>query len=171
VTELTLPESQRTVVVVWKYRFEGPRGRVLLEDLFDTRTRLAVYHPMPDLSGPADVVPTAEVAATLAEPDVRLVLVSHAPYTKLEQYRRHFGRDLPAYSVVGTGFADDFAATLRVPSAERTGPWDDDCAGLSFFRRERDSVRHTGSIAVPQLDFLGLLAVGGPVLSARHAGQ
>jgi len=172
VTELTLPESQRTpAVALWKYQFEGPHGRVLLADLFDHRARLAVYHPMPDLSGPADVVPTAEVAAALAEPDVRLVLVSHAPYTKLEQYRRHFGRNLPAYSVVGTGFADDFAATLRIPSAERTGPWDDDCAGLSFFRRERDSLRHTGSIAVPQLDFLGLLAVPGPVPFACRAGQ
>ena len=171
--ELTLPESQRApAVTLWKYQFEGPAGRVLLADLFDHRDRLAVYHPMPDLSGPSDVVPTAEIAAALAEADLRLVLVSRAPYTKLEQYRRHFGRNLSAYSVVGAGFADDFAATRRIPSAERTGPWHDDCAGLSFFRRERDSVRHIGSIAVPQLDFLGLLTVGGPVPPpARRAGQ
>ncbi|MDT7799992.1 MAG: hypothetical protein QOI78_3425 [Actinomycetota bacterium] len=171
-TELTLPESQRTpAATLWKYQFEGPDGRVLLADLFGDRARLAVYHPMPDFSGPEDLVPTAEVAAALAEEDLRLVLVSHAPYPKLEQYRHHFGRNLPAYSVVSAGFAEDFAATHRIPSAERTGPWDDDCAGLSFFRRERDSVRHVGSIAVPQLDFLGLLAVPGPVPFARRAEQ
>lgn len=167
-TELTLPELDRTAAVPWwKYLFEGPNGRVSLAELFDHRARLAVYHPMPDRSGASDVVPTAEIATTLAEPDVRLVLVSRAPYAKLEQYRRHFGRNLAAYSAVGAGFTDDFPATRHVPSAVDGPAWDDDGAGLSFFHRERGSVRHTGSIALPHWDFLGLLTVTDAIPAAR----
>ncbi|ADJ48602.1 hypothetical protein AMES_6776 [Amycolatopsis mediterranei S699] len=156
-TELTVPELDRPRVVAGaEYLFEGPQGRVSLTELFAGHPRLAVHHPMADHSGPADVVPTADLAAALNDPGLRLVLVSRAPYAKLEQYRRHLGWDLAAYSAVGTTFTEDFPATRHVPGDF----WDDEC-GLSFFRLADDTVLHTGSVAVPRLEFLGLLGPPG----------
>ncbi|MET8853764.1 DUF899 family protein [Amycolatopsis sp. NPDC004625] len=159
-TELTVPELDRPRVVAGTgYLFEGPRGRVSLAELFRGHRRLAVHHPMADHSGPADVVPAPEVTAALHDPGLRLVLVSRAPYAKLEQYRRHLGWDVAAYSAAGSAFTDDFPATRHVPGAGDS--WDDDESGLSFFRLVDGSVLHTGSVAVPRLDFLGLLANAG----------
>ncbi|MBE8522959.1 DUF899 family protein [Amycolatopsis sp. H6(2020)] len=158
-TELTVPELDRPRPVAWvNYLFEGPQGRVSLVELFGGRPRLAVHHPMADHSGPADVVPTADIAATLQDPGLRLVLVSRAPYAKLEQYRRHLGWNVAAYSASGTAFTDDFPATRHVSGAAGGDTWEDDDSGLSFFRLADRSVLHTGSVAVPRLDFLSLLA-------------
>jgi predicted dithiol-disulfide oxidoreductase (DUF899 family) len=158
-TKLTVPELDRhRTVAAAKYPFEGPQGRISLADLFDGRPRLAVHHTMPGHRDPFDVVPAADIAAALHDPDLRLVLVSRAPYAKLEQYRRHFGRDLPTYSA-GSAFTTDFPASRRLPEAVGGELWDDDESGLSFFLRERGSVLHTGSVAMSRLDFLGLLGV------------
>ena len=158
-TKLTVPELDRPrTVAAAKYLFEGPQGRISLADLFDGRPRLAVHHTMPDHSGPVDVVPAADIAAALHDPELRLVLVSRAPYAKLEQYRRHFGRDLPTYSA-GGAFTTDFPASRRLPEAADGEFWDDGESGLSFFARERGSVLHTGSVAMSRLDFLSLLGV------------
>jgi predicted dithiol-disulfide oxidoreductase (DUF899 family) len=158
-TELTVPELDRPRFIAGaRHPFEGPRGRVSLAELFGGRERLAVHHPMADHSGPADVVPTADITAALHDPALRLVLVSRAPYAKFEQYRRHLGWDVAAYSAAGTAFTDDFPATRHVPGAADSDSWDDDESGLSFFRLADGRVLHTGSVAVPRLDFLGLLA-------------
>ncbi|VVJ20369.1 Uncharacterised protein [Amycolatopsis camponoti] len=158
-TKLTVPELERPrAVAAATYLFEGPQGPISLADLFDGRPRLAVHHTMPDHSGPFDVAPAADIAAALHDPGLRLVLVSRAPYAKLEQYLRHFGRDLPTYSATGA-FTTDFPASRRVSEAAGGVFWDDDEAGLSFFGQERGSVLHTGSVAVSRLDFLGLLGV------------
>ncbi|HET6707389.1 DUF899 family protein [Amycolatopsis sp.] len=170
-SELTVPELDRPRFVAGaRYLFEGPRGPVSLAQLFGGRERLAVHHPMADHSGPADVVPTADVTAALHDPGLRLVLVSRAPYAKLEQYRRHLGWDVAAFSAAGTAFTDDFPATRHVPGAAGGDSWDDDESGLSFFRLVDGAVLHTGSVAVPRLDFLGLLANPGglPPAPGRH---
>lgn len=157
-SKLTVPELDRPrTVAAAKYLFEGPQGRITLADLFAGRPRLAVHHTMPDHSGLFDVVPAADIAAALHDPDLRLVLVFRAPYAKLEQYRRHFGRDLSTYSA-GGAFTTDFPASRRLPEAAGGDFWEDG-AGLSFFGQERGSVLHTGSVAVSRLDFLGLLGV------------
>ncbi|MGW4065370.1 DUF899 family protein [Amycolatopsis sp. NPDC004747] len=157
-TELTVPELDRPRAVAGaKYLFEGPRGRVSLAGLFGGHQRLAVHHPMADHSGPSDVVPTAEVAAAVGDPGLRLVLVSRAPYAKVEQYRRHLGWDVAAFSAAGTAFTGDFPATRHVPGAGGGGEQDDE-SGLSFFRLTDGFLLHTGSVAVPLPDFLSLLA-------------
>jgi predicted dithiol-disulfide oxidoreductase (DUF899 family) len=159
-TELTVPQLDRPRVVAGAdYLFDGPRGRVPLDALFDGRPRLAVHHTMPDHSGPADIVTTADVAAALSAPDLRLVLVSRAPYAQLERYRRHLGPDLPTYSAVTGAFAADFPASRRLPGTAGGDAWEVDEAGLSFFHRERDCLVHTGSVALTRLDFLSLLGV------------
>lgn len=158
-TKLTVPELDRPrIVTAAKYLFEGPEGRLSLADLFDGRPRLAVHHTMPDHDGRFDDVPAAGIAAALHDPGLRLVLVSRAPYAELERYRRYFGRDLPTYSA-GRTFTADFPVSRRLPETAGGELWDDLEAALSFFRYERGSVLHTGSVALSRLDFLSLLGV------------
>jgi predicted dithiol-disulfide oxidoreductase (DUF899 family) len=159
-TQPTVPALDHShVVAAADYLFGGPWGRVSLAELFDGKPRLAVHHTMPDHSGPAGTVTTAEIAAALSTPDLRLVLVSRAPYAKLERYRRHLGRDLPTYSAAGSAFAADFPASRRLPGTAGGDFWEVDEAGLSFFHLEHSSVVHTGSVALSRLDFLSLLGV------------
>lgn len=168
-TELTVPELARPRVVSGaKYLFEGPQGHVSLTGLFGRHERLAVHHPMADHSGPADVVPVADIADVLHEPGLRLVLVSRAPYAKVEQYRRHLGWDVPVYSAAGTAFTDDFPATRHVSGAG-VESWDDE-SGLSFFRLAGERVLHVGSVTVPRLEFLSLVADPGG-FPPRAAGR
>jgi predicted dithiol-disulfide oxidoreductase (DUF899 family) len=160
ISGFTQPERARERVVRGNdYLFEGREGQVTLRQLSARCRRLAIYHTMPDLSRPADIAETADIAAALHDEGTRLVMVSRAPYAKLEQYRRHFGWDLPAYSAAGNAFTTDFPATRHVAGTTGGELWDDDAPGLSFFRRARGSVLHLGSIAVPRLDFLGILGI------------
>lgn len=164
--KLTVPELDRPRVVnAAKYLFEGPQGRISLADLFDGRPRLAVHHTMAGHTGPFADAAAADVAAALHDPDLRLVLVSTAPYTELERYRRHFGRDLPTYSAA-RAFTADFPVTRRLPETTGGEFWDDLESALGFFRCERGSVLHTGSVALSRLDFLSLLGVPDRLRSA-----
>lgn len=162
-TELALPGLTRPApprprpVPAGAYRFVGPAGPVTLAGLFEGHRRLVVHHTVPVRSRPFAVASAEELSAALHTRDTRLVIVSQAPFAKIEQYRRHFGWDLPVYSAVDAGFAADFPATRRLGG---TGPGErDDGPGLSFFRQDGRSVLHTGSIAVPYLDFLALAGV------------
>jgi len=158
-TKLIVPELDRPQgVTAAKYQFEGPQGRISLADLFDGHRRLAVHHTMPGHSGSFTDVPAADIAAAVHDPELRLVLVSSAPYAELERYRRHFGRDLATYSA-GRAFTADFPVTRRLPETGGGEYWDDLEAALSFFRCEHGSVLHTGSVALSRLDFLSLLGV------------
>jgi predicted dithiol-disulfide oxidoreductase (DUF899 family) len=131
--------------------FIGRDGAVPLEQLFSGRRRLAVYHTAPE--GVATPGATAEdLHAVLRDPDTRLVLVSRAPFEMLEQYRRHLGHDLPCYSALGTGPADD--------------AWDQ-VSVLSLFRHDGVHVVHTVTIPVPSA---GFLADALDVLDRHHAG-
>ncbi|MGV9363719.1 DUF899 family protein [Amycolatopsis sp. NPDC003731] len=134
------------------YRFAGPAGTVTPTGLFGGHRRLVAHHTVPDRSRPAAVAPAGELSAALHTRDTRLVIVSHAPCTKVEQDRRHSGWDLPVYSALNTGFDAGFPATRRLEGA---GPGEhDDGPGLSFFRQDGRTVPRTGSIAVPYLGFL-----------------
>jgi predicted dithiol-disulfide oxidoreductase (DUF899 family) len=150
---MTLSELvRRRTVPRTAYLFDGTEGRRSLPDLFEGHRRLAVFHTMPDHCLPGDDEAPLELVSGLAQGDMRLVLASRAPYAKLAQYRRHLGWDLPCYSAAGT-FTDDFAATWRVADTP-PAPLGADVPGLSFFSLERNTVEHTGSLAVPGLDFL-----------------
>ena len=159
------PRPRPRAVPATAYEFVGPAGRVTLNGLFGGRRRLAVHHTMPCRTHRGAGLPAERVAAGLHTAGTRLVLVSHAPYAKVEQYGRHFGWGLPGYSAVGAGFGADFPATLHLEGAccdERAGRDErDETPGLSFFALDGEVVRHLGSIAVPYLDFLELADVTG----------
>src|SRR5690242_19003146 len=99
------------------YVFDGPNGKRTLTDLFAGRRELIVYHFMFDPSW-AKVCPacTRHVNAIgdlspLNDRDTTFVLVSRAPYPKLEDYKAEKGWKLPWFSSFGSDFNYDFHVT------------------------------------------------------------
>ncbi len=97
------------------YRFETESGSASLEDLFDGRSQLMVYHFMfgpdyeagcPSCSAIADGFDASVVH--LANHDVTLTAVSRAPLAKLQAYKRRMGWSFPWASSAGSDFNFDF---------------------------------------------------------------
>ncbi|MGB6743699.1 MAG: DUF899 family protein, partial [Terracidiphilus sp.] len=93
------------------YEFEGPGGKVALADLFGTRSQLVIYHFMlgpgwkegcPSCSYLADHFDGA--ALHLANRDVTLAVVSHAPFAEITPFKERMGWRFHWYS----SFASDF---------------------------------------------------------------
>jgi len=108
------------VLIDKEYVFEGPRGPVVLADLFEGRRQLIVYHFMFDPSwdeGCASCTAgTEEIAPGLLEHlhtrDTTYAMVSRAPLAKLERWKAEHGWDLPWYSSYGSDFNHDFGVTI-----------------------------------------------------------
>ncbi|MBW3567588.1 MAG: DUF899 domain-containing protein [Proteobacteria bacterium] len=97
------------------YRFETDEGNVSLRDLFKGRSQLLVYHFMfgpdykagcPSCSAIADGF--NGFAIHLANHDVMLTAVSHAPFAKLQAYRQRMDWTFPWASSHGSDFNFDF---------------------------------------------------------------
>ncbi len=80
------------------YLFDGPKGKETLADLFSTSNQLIVYHFMlgpdwqegcPSCSLIADHIDSSVVH--LAARDVRLIVVSRAPLTQIEAFKKRMG--------------------------------------------------------------------------------
>ena len=100
------------------YRFETDKGSASLADLFQGRSQLLVYHFMfgpdyaagcPSCSSIADGF--NGIAVHLANHDVMLWAVSHAPFAKLQAYKQRMGWTFPWASSVGGDFNFDFCAS------------------------------------------------------------
>jgi predicted dithiol-disulfide oxidoreductase (DUF899 family) len=96
------------------YRFDTDEGEVSLDELFDGRSQLLVYHFMfgpsyesgcPVNSSIADSVDG--VLPHLHARDVTFVLVSQAPLVKLRAYRQRMGWSLPWASTARSDFNFD----------------------------------------------------------------
>ena len=105
------------------YRFDTEAGTVALDDLFQGRSQLLVYHFMfgvdytagcPSCSAIADGF--NGIATHLANHDVMLMAVSRAPQTKLRAYKTRMGWTFPwATSLPGAADAKaDFNADFNV---------------------------------------------------------
>ena len=166
------------VAVEKDYRFEGPDGEVGLADLFEGRRQLIVGHFMFDPEWD-DGCPSCSAGAEEMSPGLRSHLhtrdttfayVSRAPFSKIEDYRRRRGWDVPWYSSHGSDFNYDFHATIdeQVSPAEYNyrskadylelgrefelnGEW----PGRSSFLRDGDRVFHTYSIYARGLETIG----------------
>ena len=97
------------------YRFETDKGSVSLQDLFQGRSQLLVYHFMfgpdykagcPSCSSIADGFNGIQVH--LANHDVMLWAVSRAPLPKLQGYKQRMGWTFPWASSFGSDFNFDF---------------------------------------------------------------
>jgi predicted dithiol-disulfide oxidoreductase (DUF899 family) len=97
------------------YVFDGPDGKETLADLFGGRSQLIVYHFMfgpgweqgcPSCSFLADHFDGA--ALHLAQRDVTLVVVSRAPLSQIEAFKKRMGWRFKWVSSHGNDFNRDF---------------------------------------------------------------
>jgi len=125
------------------YVFEGPNGRASLLDLFDGRRQLIIYHfmfapgvagwPSAGCGGCSMFVDNIGHLAHLHARDTSLVLVSRAPFAKIEPYKEGMGWTVPWVSSFGSDFNADFGVTTD----------EGEKFGLSVFLRDRDNVYRT----------------------------
>jgi len=101
-----------------EYTFDTDEGTASLADLFRGRSQLIVYHFMlgpeykagcPSCSAIADGFDGFVVH--LANHDVTLMAVSHAPLTIIQAYKRRMGWSFPWASSYGSDFNYDFAVS------------------------------------------------------------
>jgi predicted dithiol-disulfide oxidoreductase (DUF899 family) len=97
-----------------EYRFDTEQGRKSLDELFDGRSQLLVYHFMfgpsygvgcPVNSSIADSIDG--VVPHLNARDVTFVLASQAPFDKLAAYKRRMGWQVPWVSTAPSDFNFD----------------------------------------------------------------
>jgi predicted dithiol-disulfide oxidoreductase (DUF899 family) len=97
------------------YVFDGPNGRQTLAELFDGRSQLIVYHFMfgpgwkegcPSCSFLADHFDGP--AVHLANRDVTLAVVSRAPLTEIEAFKKRMGWRFKWVSSFGSDFNRDY---------------------------------------------------------------
>lgn len=153
------------------YIFEAPDGRMSLADLFAGRSQLAVYHFMfaegwaegcPGCSFLADHFDGANLH--LANHDVSLVAVSHAPFAQFQAFKRRMGWQFPWVSSHGSSFNEDFqvsasaeqlAAGTYTYNYEPNSGQERELPGLSvFYRDEQGEIYHTYSTYARGLDIL-----------------
>jgi predicted dithiol-disulfide oxidoreductase (DUF899 family) len=138
-----------------EYVFEGPAGPARLQELFEGRNQLVLYHFMfaPGVEG----WPTAGCVgcsmftdqvghlAHFHARDTSFALVSRAPLENIEGYRMRMGWEIPWYSSAASDFNDDFG--LSPPSGETFG--------LSVFLRDGDDVYRTYFTTTRGVEALG----------------
>jgi predicted dithiol-disulfide oxidoreductase (DUF899 family) len=164
---LSAARQELPVVKVEKeYVFEGPDGKVDLEDIFDGRTQLIVYHFMFDPGwnqGCKHCSLLADNIGHLSHMNARnttLALVSRAPWDKIAPFKARMGWSVPWYSSFGSDFNYDYHATLDESVAPVEYNFKDkatliadgegyltkgEAAGLSVFVRQDGETYHSYS--------------------------
>jgi predicted dithiol-disulfide oxidoreductase (DUF899 family) len=141
-----------------EYFFDTPNGRASLEDLFEGRRQLIVYHFMFDpewdagCPGCTGYVDSLGDLSLLAERDTTFALISRAPLEKLLAFKAKKGWDRTWVSSQGSDFNYDFHATIDPavakpeynyrPQLDYTG----EQHGHSVFFRDGHDLFHTTSI-------------------------
>jgi predicted dithiol-disulfide oxidoreductase (DUF899 family) len=153
------------------YTFDGPKGKESLADLFGGRSQLIVYHFMlgpdwkegcPSCSLISDHIDGSLVH--LAALDVRLVVVSRAPLTQIEAFKKRMGWRFHWVSSNATDFNYDYQVSMtkeelekgqvyynysmqKFPSEERPGT-------SVFYKDGAGNIFHTYSSYARGLDLL-----------------
>jgi len=157
--------------VLKPYQFEGPQGTSSLGDLFGHRSQLAIYHFM---LGPgwAEGCPSCSYLADhfdgmtihLANRDVTLAVVSHAPYAEIAPFRQRMGWRFNWYSSFDSDFNYDF--NVSATPEEKTQkevyynyemapfPADERPGFSAFIKDAGGSIYHTYSAYARGLDIL-----------------
>lgn len=109
-----------------RYVFDGPQGIETLADLFAGRSQLVVYHFMfgPDWNAGC---PSCSLFADsfngivvhLQQRDVTFVVVSRAPFSKLEAYRRRMGWSFKWVSAGESDFNRDYQVLITPDEVAR----------------------------------------------------
>jgi predicted dithiol-disulfide oxidoreductase (DUF899 family) len=149
------------------YLFDGPKGQVSLGDLFAGRRQLIVYHFMFDpawdkgCSGCTGFVDALGDLSLLAKRDTTFVVISRAPFNKLQAYKELKNWRIDWFSSFGSDFNYDYYVTLdpKIAPAEynyrnkaeteaangRPGFPEGEEHGLSVFFKVEDQIFHTYS--------------------------
>lgn len=153
------------------YRFEGPGGASSLGDLFGKRSQLAVYHFMlgpgwtegcPSCSYLADHFDGMTIH--LANRDVTLVVISHAPYAEIAAFKQRMGWRFNWYSSFNSDFSFDFNVSATTEEKNQKEVYynyemaafpADERPGFSAFIKDVDgSIYHAYSAYARGLDIL-----------------
>lgn len=167
--ELNAERRELPMVRIEKdYIFEGPNGKLRLTDLFEERHQLIIYHFMFDpqwdegcssCSAWADQIARGHLHH-LHTRSTTLALVSRAPLSRIEPFKKRMGWTMPWYSSFGSDFNYDFHVTTDETVAPVEYNYRDQATlehlgqdyhirgeqpGLSCFLRDGDNVYHTYS--------------------------
>ncbi len=153
-----------------QYVFDGPRGKETLGDLFDGRSQLVIYHFM---LGPgwAEGCPSCSYIADhfdgmtvhLANRDVTLAVVSHAPIAEIEAFKKRMGWKFRWVSSFRSDFNYDYQVSALPEETgkdevyynyEKTEFPSQELPGLSVFHKNADGIFHTYSTYARGLDIL-----------------
>ncbi|MGC1417441.1 MAG: thioredoxin family protein [Candidatus Acidiferrum sp.] len=175
------------VKVEKNYVFETASGKKSMAELFGGKSQLAIYHFMlgpeweqgcPGCSLLGDHMDG--IGIHLEQRDVRLMIVSRAPLTKIETFKKRMGWKFPWASSYGSDFNFDYGvsvakeemgkeniynyAPVKFPSEERPG--------LSVFYKNADGeVFHTYSMYGRGLeDLMGVYVILDRVPKGRDEG-
>jgi predicted dithiol-disulfide oxidoreductase (DUF899 family) len=154
-----------------EYVFEGPDGKETLADLFEGRSQLIVYHFMlgpgweegcKSCSYLADHFDAANWH--LPHRDVTFVVVSRAPLSKLEAYKKRMGWRFKWLSSYGNDFNFDYHVSFTEEEEKKGKVYynyatqefvSDELPGLSVFYKDvNGNVFHTYSTYARGLDIL-----------------
>ncbi len=154
-----------------EYVFDGPDGKETLADLFDGRSQLIVYHFMfgpgweegcKSCSYLADHFDGANWH--LPHRDVTLVVISRAPLSQLEPYKKRMGWRFKWVSSHGSDFNFDYHVSAAENEKANQKMFynyqtdeliSDEMPGLSvFYKNEEGDVFHTYSTYARGLDML-----------------
>ncbi|MBA1146592.1 DUF899 domain-containing protein [Ectothiorhodospiraceae bacterium WFHF3C12] len=130
------------------YTFTGPDGELGLLDLFEGRKQLLLYHFMfaeSPCTGCSMMVDNMGHSAHVQARDTSRVLVSLAPYPKLQAFKERMGWTLPWYSSAGSEFNRDFGATRD----------NGEMFGLSVFIRDGKRVFRSYHTTLRGAEYLG----------------
>ena len=156
-------------VPVENYLFDGPRGKVSLSDLFNSKSQLIVYHFMlgPNAENPCKSCSFwAEhfdaIRVHLPHRDAELAAVSRAPIAKVEWVRERMGWRFPWVSSHANSFNFDFRVSFtneqggqKLYNFDTQSASEGELPGLSVFERDADgALFHTYSTYARGLDAL-----------------
>ena len=168
--------------VTKKYVFDSPGGAETLEQLFEGRSQLVVYHAMFDPKTATDKTSYTKdapcqvcsfwmdnferVVIHLAHRNVTLIAASRAPVEKLEAYRKRMGWTFKWVSVGDGDFNRDYGVTLTAEEiANGQGEYNyartaipvAELPGISvFYKDAAGQVFHTYSTYARGLDMLNV---------------
>jgi predicted dithiol-disulfide oxidoreductase (DUF899 family) len=153
------------------YVFEGPNGKETLSDLFGGRSQLMVYHFMfgpewkegcQSCSMEADHIDG--VLPHLAARDVRLIVVSRAPWVQIQAFQKRMGWGFHWVSSYGNDFNYDYNVSftkeevakgeMEYNYTKQKFPSDEGPGASAFFKDAAGTVFHTYSTYGRGLDML-----------------
>jgi predicted dithiol-disulfide oxidoreductase (DUF899 family) len=161
-----------------EYEFEGPNGKRTLDELFDGRGQLVIYHAMFNPETASEQTTWTKdsachacsfwmdnfdrVVVHLNHRDITMAAVSRASVDKIESYRKRMGWGFPWYSSKGSDFNFDYHVSFKPGQTEGEYNYREDAIGLSelpglsVFARAAGKTYHTYSAYSRGLDMLNV---------------